>query len=109
MSTSLLYHGYGITDYKYIRTYFKNGEIIFKIAHNHFSLCCSECRSKKISLKGKYTRLIRSLPIGSKPVFIELPAQRIRCHQCDTIRQVTLKFADERRTKNIGIKSTFVL
>ena len=98
MSTSLLYHGYGITGYKYIRSYFKNGEIIFKIAHDHFSLCCSECRSKNISLKGKYTRLIRSLPIGSKPVFIELPIQRIRCHQCDTVRQVKIKFADERRT-----------
>ena len=98
MSTSLLYHGCGIQGYKYIRTYFRNGEIIFKIDHDRFSLRCPNCRSRKFSLKGKYTRLIRSLPIGSKPVFIELPIQRISCHQCDTIRQVEIKFADERRT-----------
>jgi len=98
MSTSLLYHGYGIHGYKYIRTYFRNGEIIFKIAHDRFSLRCPKCRSRKFSLKGKYTRLIRSLPIGSKPVFIELPIQRISCHQCDTIRQVKIKFADKRRS-----------
>ncbi len=98
MSTSLLYHGYGIQGYKYIRTYFRNGKIIFKIAHDRFSLCCPNCRSRKFSLKGKYTRLIRSLPIGSKPVFIELPIQRIHCHDCNTIRQVEIIFADERRT-----------
>ena len=88
----------GTQGYKYIRTYFRNGEIIFKIDHDRFSLRCPNCHSRKFSLKGKYTRLIRSLPIGSKPVFIELPIQRIHCHQCDSIRQVKIKFADERRT-----------
>lgn len=98
MSTSLLYHGYGIIGYKYIRTKFESGQIIFKIAHDYFSLCCPNCRSRKFTLKGKYTRLIRSLPIGSKPVFIEVPIQRILCHQCKTVRQVKIGFAEERRS-----------
>ena len=98
MSTSLLYHGYGIKGYKYVRTIFRNGEIIFRIAHDRFSLRCPKCRSRRFTLKGKYTRLIRSLPIGAKSVFIELPIQRIHCHDCNAIQQVKLKFAEERRT-----------
>jgi hypothetical protein len=31
MSTSLLYHGFGLVGYKYIRTRYEKGTIIFKV------------------------------------------------------------------------------
>ena len=42
-------------------------------------------------------RRFRSLPIGGKPVWIELPVQRLWCASCGKTRQVKLGFADPRR------------
>jgi len=36
------------------------------------------------------------VPIGNKPVFINIPVQRVECRDCGSIRQVKLNFADER-------------
>ena len=38
------------------------------------------------------------MPIGRKPVVIELPVQRVECEECGALRQVSIGFADERRT-----------
>ena len=43
-------------------------------------------------------RRFRSIPIGSKPVFIEFEVPRIMCLVCKVIRQVKISFADKRRT-----------
>jgi transposase len=43
-------------------------------------------------------RQFRSIPIGSKPVFIEFEVPRIMCLACKIIRQVKIGFAEERRT-----------
>lgn len=31
MSTSLLYHGFGVTGYRYVRTDYREGDIIFTV------------------------------------------------------------------------------
>ena len=43
-------------------------------------------------------RRFRSIPIGSKPVFIEFEVPRIMCLVCKIIRQVKISFAEKRRT-----------
>lgn len=98
MSTSLLYHAFGIVGYKYIHTRYENGAVIFKIAHNRFNLSCSCCGSKRILRRGTIMRRFKSLPIGSKPVFIEIELQRVLCLACKVVRQVKLSFAKWRRT-----------
>ena len=41
MSTSLLYHGFGLVGYQYVRTRYENGTIIFKVRQNPFDkICC---------------------------------------------------------------------
>lgn len=37
------------------------------------------------------------MPIGRKPVVIELPVHRVECEECGAFRQVGIGFADERR------------
>ena len=98
MSTSLLYHGFGIHGYHYVRTIFENGTIIFRIARNAFGLRCPNCRSRIVKRRGTVVRRLKTIPIGSIPVFIELTIQRVECMRCKIVRQIKLGFADARRT-----------
>lgn len=96
MSTSLLYHGFGIRGYQYVHTEYKGGDIIFRIRQDPMKLRCSQCGSKQIIRRGKVNRLFRSRPIGNKPVWIALAIQRILCLSCGILRQVKVHFADRR-------------
>lgn len=98
MSTSLLYHGFGLVGYQYILTRYEKGTIIFQVRQNPFDICCPNCQSKRFVFKGKQLRRFRSIPIGSKPVFIEFEVPRIMCFACKVIRQVKISFAEKRRT-----------
>jgi transposase len=98
MSTSLLYHGFGIHGYQYVRTFYHAGAVIFCITPKPFSLRCPECGSKQIKRRGTKTRMFRTMPIGSKPVFIKLPVQRVECLCCGVIRQAKIQFAGWRRS-----------
>lgn len=46
MSTSLLYHGFGIAGYDYIRTDYRQGDTIFTVARKKFTL-----RARSVSVK----------------------------------------------------------
>jgi len=94
MSTSLLYHAFGVRDYTYSKTEYKKGKVIFTIAHNPESLKCPGCGSREITLRGRKKRIFRTVPIGKKMVFIQLRIQRVKCHSCGKVRQVKLGFAD---------------
>ena len=58
MSTSLLYHGFGLVGYQYIRTRYENGTIIFQVRQNPSDICCPVCQSKRIIFRGKKMRTI---------------------------------------------------
>lgn len=98
MPTSLLYHGFGIRGYRYVNTRYKNGEVIFTIHQDSLELCCSHCGSKDVIRRGQIKRYFRSLPIGSKAVWISLAIQRVYCMTCHVIRQVKVNFAQKRRS-----------
>ena len=98
MSTSLLYHGFGIVGYQYVHTRYENGAIIFRITEDHLAHKCSICKSRHIIRRGKKLRRFRSIPIGTTPVFIEIEIQRVYCLACQVVRQVKLAFAKWRRT-----------
>ena len=42
-------------------------------------------------------RRFRTIPIGQKAVYIDLPVQRVQCSKCQAVRQVKVRFADERK------------
>jgi transposase len=95
MSTSLLYHAFGIpAGYKHISTHYVGGAIHFEIEENHFSRRCSCCNKKNLTLKGFVRRQFRALPIGAKEVFITLNIARVKCLDCQVIRQVKVRFSE---------------
>lgn len=98
MSTSLLYHAFGIRGYQYQRTDYQGGQVIFTI-HQEAETCrCSACGSSDVLFRGHAERRFRSLPIGSRATFVELAIPRVECRACGVVRQVEVPFADVRRS-----------
>jgi transposase len=96
MSTSILYHGFGIKGYKYLSTHFEGGSMRFRITKN--TMRCASCGSRNVIRRGQVPRIFRSVPIGRKAVWISLLVQRLQCLTCGLVRQVKLGFADPRRS-----------
>jgi len=98
MSTSLLYHGWGLRGYHHVATDYVEGAAVFRLRQNDDTLCCGNCGGRNVMRQGVVVRRFRTLPIGRKPVWLELPVQRLWCASCNKTRQVKLSFADERRS-----------
>ena len=98
MSTSILYHGFGIRGYRYTRSYFCEGDIVFSIEKDPSSLRCPCCKGWHIIRRGGALRWFHTLPIGRKQVYIALHVPRVECLSCGIIRQIEIGFADPRRT-----------
>jgi transposase len=98
VSTSLLYHGFGIRGYRYVRTDYVTGEVVFRIEQDIATCHCSACDSAHVAPRGEVDRPFRSLPIGGKPVKVRLAIPRVACQDCGVIRQTPIAFADPRRT-----------
>jgi transposase len=98
MSTSLLYHGFGIRGYRHVRTEYREGGVVFVIDQDRGAWRCSVCGSRDVCPKGRVERRFRAVPIGRKPVTIVFPIPRVACQQCGAIRQVEVAFAEPRRS-----------
>ena len=98
MSTSLLYHAFGIRGYDYLSTAYEGGQVRFTIGQRPHTRRCPVCGSRNVAPRGHQQRTFRTVPIGRKPVTITLAIPRVACPTCDLIRQVPLDFADPRRS-----------
>lgn len=98
MSTSLLYHAFGVRNYLHTSTRYEGGATIFVAEPNLDKLRCPNCKTRKVVRKGTTVRKFRMEPIGSRSSFLEAIIQRVLCLACNVVRQCTLPFADPRRT-----------
>lgn len=98
MSTSLIYHAFGCSNYKYIKTCYQKGNIYFFIRKPISKIRCPDCNSKHVIFKGYKTRYIRTLPIGKKPVYLVVKVHRIKCKNCSCIKQIRLEIADPKKS-----------
>src|SRR4051812_8272047 len=98
MSTSLLYHAFGIQGYRYVRTAYVQGQTIFTLGQEPDTCRCSACGSADVVSRGHVERRFRTLPIGSRPTVLVLPVPRVECRACGAVRQVDITFADPRRS-----------
>jgi transposase len=97
MSTTLLYHRFGIVGYRYVSQVFEPGITTFRIEEPRERLRCSHCRSDQVWAQGGIERNFRALPIGKQPTFINLKVPRVLCFNCGNIRQVKIAFADPKK------------
>jgi transposase len=98
MSTSLLYHTWGIRGYDYVHTRYEKGSTIFRVEQEDSSLRCSCCKNRKVKKRGVTERTFKVTPVGNRSVLIELPVQRVECLACGAVRQVDVQFAEPRRS-----------
>ena len=99
MSTSLLYHAFGVKGYRYVRTEYRDGQVRFTAEPaSREPLRCSHCGSQDLVRRGQRWRAYRGVPIGGRPVWIELPVQRVGCRRCGLVRQVKVPFVEGRRS-----------
>lgn len=98
MSTSLLYHAFGTRGYCHVNTKYKEGAVIFTIEQDMTSLRCAHCNSPLVIRRGQKWRQFRTVPIGSRTVWVRLAIQRVHCMLCCLVRQVKIHFVDPRRS-----------
>jgi len=97
MSTSLLYHSFGIVGYHYVSQRFHGGQVTFRIRQPRERLRCPQCGGDDVWVRGHEERTFRMVPIGAKPAFVTLDVARVWCPACDSVRQVKLGFADPKK------------
>jgi transposase len=97
MSTSLLYHGFGLVGYRYCSQRFEEGKVIFRIDKPRGRLRCAGCGSDQVWSQGGVERTFRTVPIGSKPVLLQFKVPRLLCFACGAVRQIKLGFADPKK------------
>src|SRR3954462_12208730 len=98
MSTSLLYHAFGIRGYHHTRTDYQGGQTIFTIRQEPETCRCPACGSPKVRSRGQVERRFPTMPIGPRATFVVLPIPRVECRACGVVRQVAVPFADVRRS-----------
>jgi transposase len=98
MSTSLLYHAFGVRGYRYTKTEYIEGGVVFTIEQARNSYRCPVCGSGKVIGRGQNRRRFRTVSIGGKSVYLAMAVPRIECRRCGAVRQVNIAFADPRVT-----------
>jgi transposase len=98
MSTSLLYHAFGIRGYQYTRTDYRDGQVIFTIHQEPRTCRCSARGAREVLPRGHVTRRFRCLPIGRRATAVVLPIPRVECRACGVVRQVKVPFVDPKRS-----------
>ena len=98
MSTSLLYHAFGIRGYEYQRSGYVGGEVYFVLLQERKRLRCANCGSAQVTAHGGTMRCFHSVPIGLKKTHVLLTIPRVECVACRITRQVRVSFADPKRT-----------
>jgi transposase len=97
MSTSLLYHRFGIYGYTYRSQHFAQDCTFFCIEQPRERLRCSQCGSPAVWIHGRAERMFRALPIGRQPSFIVFNVPRLCCLRCNAVRQAKIGFADPKK------------
>lgn len=96
MSTSLLYHAFGVRGYRYLRTYYESGTVTFVVEPKKAK--CPRCGWCHVVKHGHRWRRLRTVPIGRRPVFVEVKVPRVQCCSCNTFGEIDPPFADPRVT-----------
>lgn len=104
MSTSLLYHTWGVRGYTYVRTDFVGGATCFHILPKAGSLRCTSCRSRRVRTRGHRERSFRGVPVGNRPVTIVASIPRLECLDCGRIAQAKVGFAEGKRRYTKGFE-----
>lgn len=104
MSTSLLYHGFGLVHQQCLKTEFEEGKIIISIQTKPEELRCSNCNSYHVRYRGFKERVFKAQPLGRKQIYLKAKIRRLECLECGAIRQESIKYADYKKSYTRGFQ-----
>ena len=90
-----LYRGFGLHGYDCLRPEPRAGQMFLHVRRKKRR--CGYCQSWKVIQKGAKTRVLRTVPIGRRPVFAVVEHRRYFCKDCGRIRYERLGIADPKR------------
>jgi len=96
MTSSELYHGFGLEGYRTVATRFEDGRIVLDVESTRPARC-GACNSLDVIGRGRFRREFKAPPIGLKQVVIRLWVPRVACRACGLVRRVKVHFAQARR------------
>ncbi len=98
MSTSLLYHTFGIPQVQYLKTDFVGGTTVLHVAIHPNAVKCPDCGRRQVIRFGHTPRVFKMLPVGfGKKVELAVSIPRICCLDCGAVKQIDLPFADSKK------------
>jgi len=97
MSTSLLYHCFGLQGVRYQATRYQRGKTIFEAKITKKLMVCPQCDSRKVTKEGNKIRLLKMPPICFKPTLLRLKIYRIKCKKCEAICWPKLPFSSPKK------------
>lgn len=98
MSTSLLYHGWSLKDYKHLKTQFQGGAVVFHVERRESRRYCAVCKSRDVAKAGRRPREFKGTPIGTRRVRIVAHLHRQACRSCGAVCLEPLTLADPKKT-----------
>ena len=98
MQTSLIYHAFGVKNVECTAIAYKDSSIILNIQTKEEKLCCPCCGSRKIVRNGYKERQFKAIPIGRKPVCLNMKVQRVKCKNCNHDGLEKLHFVTGKKT-----------
>ncbi len=106
MSTSLIYHAFGLKGVEYQSTQPLGNAIIISAKMTEKFIKCPHCCCRYASFKGQKTRWFRMGPLGRKQSLLKLHIHRLKCIACDKIWWPQLPFMDGKHRYTRSFAST---
>ena len=80
MNTGFLYHAFGVREQECSKVRYEDNQIVLNVQTKVAKLRCPCCKKRNFVRYGVYMRRIKSIPIGNKPIILEV-RQRLYCHK----------------------------
>ena len=92
MSTSILYHAFGLRGIHYESTHYFGDCILIEARMTDQQVKCPMCGNRRASFKGQKRRLLRMGHMGRKRCLLSLLLHRLKCQGCGHLWWPTLPF-----------------
>ncbi len=92
MSTSILYHAFGLKGIEHRATHFLADTLIFSAEMNKEAIRSPHCGCRRTIFRGRKRRWFQMGPIGRKKCLLDLVIHRAQCCECSTLWWPTLPF-----------------
>ena len=108
MIQSLLHKAFGVSgQYRCVRVDYLWGSVQFHLDLKDEALVCPQCGSAQAVIrKGRRGRVLQTVPIGLKPVYLVTEVARCRCRRCEVIFEIDPPLPGRRCTTRANLRSS---